>query len=166
MNQLIRIIITIYITLGTFLAFKFTFQKQLKQKELLLLPNKRKRALNVAQSLIDKHFKKAEGDIPRRRLISNLKRLFDIEYSGEQGIVDYYNFAQNWLDILQPILNSKRKQSRNKRYVYGLGDLTEKEVPLPNEQLENLYKNCPYTETIDAKVAACIIGISDTEIIN
>ncbi|HTA63227.1 MAG TPA: SNF2-related protein [Bacteroidia bacterium] len=133
--------------------------QKLKQKELSLLPNKRKRALTVARILLDKHFKKTK-EIPRKQLIDNLKKLFDTSHAGEQGIVDYYHFAQNWLDILQPILNKKRKQNRRKRFVFSLNDLTDKEVPLPDDQLERLIKNCPYTETIDEKVAACIIGIS------
>jgi hypothetical protein len=105
-----------------------------------------------------KHFKKTK-DVSRKQLIDKVQKLFSVDHPEEHGIVDYYLFAQNWLDILQPVLNKKRRASRKKRYVISLNDLTEREVLLPDNQLEQLYKNCPYTETIDEKVAACIIGI-------
>src|SRR6185437_3001489 len=132
--------------------------RKLKQKELYLLPNKRKRVLLVAHSILEKHFHKTK-ELPRKQLIDKLKKLFGTEHSEEHGIVDYYHFSQQWLDIFQPIVNKKRKQSKKKRFVYSLNELTYNDVPLPNAQLESIYKNCPYTETIDEKVAACIISI-------
>lgn len=133
--------------------------KKLKQKELLLLPNKRKRVLRVAQEILDKHYKKAK-EINRKQLIVNIKKLFNTDHAEDHGIVDYYHFAQQWLDVFQPVLNKKRKLHKKKRFVYSLNDLSDKDVALPDSQLESIFKNCPYTETIDEKVAACIIGIA------
>jgi len=132
---------------------------KLKQKELYLLPNKRKRALLVAQNILEKYFDKAT-ELHRKKLIDKLRKLFTTDHSDEHGIVDYYHFAQQWLDIFQPILNKKRKLHVKKRYTYSLNELTYKDVPLSDEQLEKIYKNCPYTETIDGKVVACIIGVA------
>lgn len=87
--------------------------QKLKQKERHLLPNKRKRALSVAEKLLDKHFKKTK-DVTRKQLIDKVQKLFSTDHPEEHGIVDYYLFAQNWLDILQPVLNKKRKASRKK----------------------------------------------------
>jgi superfamily II DNA or RNA helicase len=144
--------------------------KQLRRKEFYLLPNKRKRALDVAQIILDKHLKildlkkvqneeKKEINRGRIKLINKVKELFDIDAQNEFGVVDYYLFAQEWLDIFQPVINKKRKSNRKKRYVVSLNDLNEKDILLPNEQLEKIYNSCPYTDKMDEKVAACIIGI-------
>lgn len=71
-------------------------------------------------------------------------------------------FAAQWISILQPWLDEKRSLIKKKRTVYNLNSLIRdyKKITFSPDQLGNIIDNCPYTEKIDNKIVACIIGVS------
>ncbi|WP_163325532.1 SNF2-related protein [Draconibacterium mangrovi] len=135
--------------------------KLLQQQEIASLPNKRKRALFVAQHLMNKQLKKAqkEGDYQRKSLLTKVLRTFKSSAKKEDDFsIDLYAYSQIWLDILNPFLYLKREANRRKGYY--LNDLKkEKDIVFAEEQLREILNNIPYTKQIWKNVAACIIGV-------
>lgn len=138
------------------------FITKMRQQEVELLPHKKRRALKVAKTILQKKLNK-EKDRTRKSLLRRTIGLFITE--KRDLIVDYYEFAQQWIEILQPYLDEKRAGDKRKRKVYNLYSLERdyKRIDLSNEQLQQIIDQCPYTEQIDQKIAACIIGTASTE---
>lgn len=134
------------------------FVKRLRKNEIDLLPHKRKRAITVARALLKQKLSKAETPTERQVIKDAQSLLTEDTVSGH--IVDYYQLSQLWLDILQPELDRRREANSNKRNVISLQNLKSAKNPCPIsiDQLEYILENCPYTESIDQKIAACIIG--------
>lgn len=137
------------------------FIHEMQEQEIQLLPNKRKRALEVALAILESKLKK-EKDVSVREKMNEVLRLF--RHSSKDFIVDYYKFAEQWIQRLQPYLEQKRRENKRKRRVYNLKSLTReyKKIDLSYEDLESIIQHCPYTEKIDNRIVACIIGIGKT----
>ncbi|MEI9918939.1 MAG: SNF2-related protein [Bacteroidota bacterium] len=134
------------------------FIERMRQEEVKLLPNKRKRALAVAQSILNKKLKYETPElIP---VIQEVLRLFNA--SSKEFIIDYYRFAEQWIKILQPYLNEKREQAKRKRRVFNLNSLVKdhRTIKLSHPLLLQILENCPYTDRVDNKIVSCIIGVS------
>ena len=136
------------------------FTTLMRQREIDLLPHKRRRALAVAQYILKKKLDK-ETDITRKALLR--QTLFLFQPSIKTTIVDHYEFAAQWIEILQPYLDEKRLNNKRKRMVFNLKSLERdhKKIDLPSELLQKVIDECPYTEQIDQKIAACIVGVCD-----
>lgn len=134
------------------------FVKKLHEKERHLLPEKKRRALDVAEYILEKKLNK-EKDSESRILINQLLSLF--KFPDKDFIVDFDGFADQWINFLQPFLDKKREQAKRKRAVYNLDSLKREylSIPLDREDLKQILESCPYTENIDSKIAACIIGV-------
>lgn len=135
------------------------FIHEMQEQEIQLLPNKRRRALEVARAILESKIKK-EKDVKMREKMYEVLRLF--RHSSRDFIVDYYAFAEQWIARLQPYLDQKRRENKRKRSVYNLKSLIReyKKIDLYYEDLEAIIEQCPYTEKIDNRIVACIIGIS------
>ncbi|MBI1184227.1 hypothetical protein GC194_08140 [bacterium] len=134
------------------------FIKLMRKKEIEMLPNKRKRAIEVARAILESKLKKTKDAETRRFLNENIKLL---KPNNEEVIVDFYEFAKQWIDVLKPFVDNKRALNKRKRNVYNLSSLRRDymDIDIDNTQLRKIATNCPYTDRIDNKIAACIIGV-------
>ncbi|AEW01667.1 hypothetical protein A4D02_06590 [Niastella koreensis] len=133
--------------------------RKLRMVEKSLLPNKKKRALNVAERLL-KQYLSHEKDITiaRRELIQKLLNILSHKIS-DNSIVDFDRFADSWLVVLQPIIDMKRSKQLSRRKVITLKDLTIKDVTLSNEELSEIYEGCQTATGLDEMISACIISV-------
>lgn len=129
-----------------------------KEKERSLLPFKKRRALEVAEYILNSKLKGNNFNSEEKTTIrSHLKLL----KSGPDFAVDYELLADEWVSILQPILNEKRKNLKRRRTVLNLSSLKkESKVDLPFEILNEILEKAPLTDDVDNKIASCIIGIA------
>jgi hypothetical protein len=130
--------------------------------EKLLLPQKKRRVLEVAEWLLTKRLLK-EKNLKTKRLMQENLLLFKTSIKAE--MVDFYSLSEMWLDILQPYINRMRDLPKNRRKALNLNTLRGewKRINLNDTTLQNILDNCPQAETIDGKIAACIIGVSTNE---
>jgi superfamily II DNA or RNA helicase len=137
--------------------------KLLLDNEINMLPSKRKRAIEVAKFILDKQFKLAEKDLPRRKLIKQVLEMFEPRIVNEEYNIDYYHFSQQWLDIFTPILAEKKRQQKKKdKKVLSLLDLRkDKSVELTNELLQKIVNDAPLIVNMWSRVASCIIGLPE-----
>ncbi len=133
--------------------------RKLRVQEKNVLPEKKKRALIIAERIL----KSIEGKLTikqrsEKELIRRLLALFGPD-QNDNSIVDYDKFAELWLSVLQPALDEKRNKQLRKRKVITLRDLTEKDINLDEKILQNIYDHCQVATTLDEMIAACIIAI-------
>lgn len=130
----------------------------MQEQEIKLLPHKKKRVLEVAQAILRQKIK-SERDVATKSKLTEVTKLFT--KSAREMIVDYYKFAEQWIQILQPLLDEKRENAKRKRSVYNFTSLIRdhKKISFSRETLDEIIQNCPYTEKIDARIVACIIGV-------
>jgi superfamily II DNA or RNA helicase len=131
--------------------------KGLRRKEIELLPYKKKRALDIAKKALHYFFDR-EKDLERKKLIKAVTDIFDIENSSDY-ILDFNHFADLWLEILQPLLDKKRKAQLRKRKVISLRDIRPKDISLSIEKLQWLLDSCQYNNNLDEMIVSCIISI-------
>jgi len=132
------------------------FIKVMRKKEIEMLPNKHQRAIDVAKNVLESKLKKTKDEATKKLLQVNIKLL---KPNNEDVIVDFYEFAKQWIDVLQPILDKKRAKA--KRTVYNLSSLKRdhNSFEFDDVLLRRIAENCPYTDRIDNKIASCIIGV-------
>lgn len=136
------------------------FIERMQNEEVKLLPNKRRRALIVAESILKRKIKYETPElIP---VLQEVLRLFNP--GNKDFIIDYYRFAEQWIKILQPYLNEKRDQAKRKRRVFNLNSLIKDHriIKLSQPLLLQILENCPYTDRVDNKIVSCIIGVGNT----
>jgi len=131
----------------------------LKEKEIELLPPKKRRVLKVAKILLEKKIRGRKDDEVKKRIMRKLLRLFDSKIES----VDFEVLAQLWIKILQPKLEERRIRNKIKRKVFNLNSLTVGTAPgfinFKIEELKEILDKCPTSENINTKIASCIIGI-------
>lgn len=133
--------------------------RKLRLQERNLLPEKKKRALAVAEKILTALEEKLTvKHKSQKELIRNLLTLFKSELN-DNSIIDYDKFAELWLTVLQPALDEKRDKQMRKRKVITLRDLNDKDVKLDEKTLLNIYDSCQVATTLDEMIAACIIAI-------
>jgi len=130
-----------------------------KQKERALLPPKKKRALDVAEYVLERNLKRPDIESTTRTIIKAHMKLLK---PSNQVAVDYELLADEWITVLQPILNEKREKLKRKRTVINLSNLKGdyKKIDFRAEVFSTMLENAPITEDIDSKIASCIIGIA------
>jgi len=135
----------------------------LQQNEINILPNKRKRALEVAQFILTKQkdLEAKSKDKKRLQLITQLLGYFKPSTIDDELSLDYYMFSQQWLDILNPYLYEKKKSNKRRKNVITLNTLKKdfKNIHLSIPVLQNIIDNAPFATQTWSRVAACIIGI-------
>ena len=131
-----------------------------KKNERDSLPNKKRRVLNVVEHLLEKQFKfeSKEKNPEMLDLIKKLQQLF-YNYSDEDMSIDFLKFADEWLEVLKPLLKEKKLHSRRKELI-TLYDLKTKWVKryFDFEQLWRIYDNVPLVDKLENRIASCIIG--------
>lgn len=136
--------------------------RRLRMHEKLLLPNKKRRALKVAEMLLEQYIKQLKpGDIHKDKC-EELLGLFNLEPDASE-YVDFDHFADLWLSILIPALDKLKKKSLRQRKIFTLNDLSGKNVHLTSDDIDSLLINCQYASTLDEIISACIIGISPND---
>lgn len=122
------------------------------------MPYKKKRALNVAQFILEKSLKRKDNNQQVRDIVESLLALLK---PNSQSIVDYEFLADEWIAILQPHLNVKRGNIGRKKIVLNLSNLKQdyKKFDFTDRTFVQMFENAPVTEDIDSKIASCIIGI-------
>ena len=89
--------------------------------------------------------------------------VLDLKNEEEDSSVDYYQLAVDWIDFVQPILNKKRQKA--KRSLIHLGNIipTLKKINTKDLQFEHLENAIKLISPLDKRIAACIIGIPESE---
>lgn len=133
--------------------------KYFKEKEITLLPYKKKRALEVAGFILEKSSKRRDISPQAKEVVESLLQL--LKPNSQLG-VDYEFLANEWITILQPHLNEKKENLKRKKIVLNLSSLTQdyKKFDFTDKCFINLVENTPITEDIDSKIASCIIGVA------
>jgi hypothetical protein len=128
-----------------------------KQKERELLPPKKKRALEVAESLLTRQRQRKYASLEEHEMVDQLLKFLS---SKPIFIIDYEHFADEWITILQPYLNEKRANQGRRRKLFNLNSLkNNKQIILDQKTLSKIVNNTRFTEDIDSKIASCIIGV-------
>lgn len=132
----------------------------LKQKERELLPHKKRRALKVAEAVLRKWKKDKSISRGLSNSITDMLKLLNPKTSES---VDYERLAEEWVLILQPYLDKKRSESRSKKYIYNLSSLESdyKKITFTEKQLIEIIEHNPILDSIDSKIASCIIGVAN-----
>ena len=137
-----------------------SFVSILKNSQIDQLPNKKRRALNLLKELIGIKLKKREFfnqyDKPR---MTRLLDILNLKNEEEGSSIDYYHFAVDWIDFVQPILNKERQNA--KRWLIHLGNILRilKNLDTKELQLEQLENSIKLISPLDKRIAACIIGV-------
>lgn len=130
---------------------------ELIKKQRELLPRKKLRALNLLEKLLI-HYRKKYSDEGLREVSSNLLSLFTPS-PDDTLTVDYYQFAQLWLEILQPLIADKRSKSTRKVIDIKSMETELKKNPIGTEILERLYKSVPTISSLERRIASCIVSV-------
>ncbi|QNR24157.1 SNF2-related protein [Croceimicrobium hydrocarbonivorans] len=131
----------------------------LKDNELELLSPKKKRAIRVAEQILEKRSKQRNISEEERIIIKKLLRLFD----RNESHIDIEAFSKTWIDFLQPYIDDKRSRNKDRRKVFNLHDLITpneiRKIDFNIEILTAIYEEAPVYEEIDLKIASCIVGV-------
>ncbi|MBB6239943.1 superfamily II DNA or RNA helicase [Pedobacter sp. AK013] len=131
-----------------------------RTKERELLPPKKKRALEVVEYILIMKLKnkKIDADIK-----VSYQEMLNAIMGKSNEVFDYERLAEEWIQILQPILKRKRELLRRKKTILNLASLKNdyKEIQFEPDQLSEMIEGCILGEDIDKRIAACIIGISN-----
>lgn len=135
------------------------FINEVDKRFINMLPNKKRRALLMFKSPLNRYKGKKDITQERKKIINQLLSIFDPE-EDTYLTVDYYAFAQVLLDMIHPILVEKKIKKMGKAIVDVSSLITElSQSPLTDDQLKQLLTNVPATDKIEKRVASCIIGI-------
>ncbi len=133
--------------------------KLFKHKERELLPPKKKRALEVAEAIIEAKLKSKDISLILR---SNLNYSQNLLNSKTEEVVDFERLAEEWIDILQPYLDEKRRANKRKKIILNLSNLKNdyKKIDFEMINFEKLFDKCIIADDVDKRIAACIIGVA------
>jgi len=130
-----------------------------KKKERDLLQPKKKRALDVAEHILTMKLKSKQLKIEQETIYKSMLNLLK---PNPKETIDYERLAEEWIGILQPYLNEKREKNRRRKNIYNLTSLRNehRKIELNPETLNDIMEKMPIVESIDNKIASCIIGVS------
>lgn len=135
------------------------YLKILRDKEIELLPPKKKRALKVAKQIFEHRMKKRNVDKYEKQMLQELLKLFN----EKNKAVDFDEFAATWVDFLQPYLDNKRERNIRKRVSFNLNDLYRaseiNKMDFNLKHLQRILEDAPLHQDIDSKIASCIVGV-------
>lgn len=130
-----------------------------KTKERELLPPKKKRALEVAEYILQKKLKIKGLKKEDQEIYSYMLELIRL---NADEVVDLERLAEEWIYLLQPYLKIKRENNKRKT-ILNLSSLggDYKTINLKAVDLAKIAESCIIADDIDKRIAACIIGISN-----
>lgn len=131
-----------------------------KRKEKDLLQPKKKRVLEVAEHILTMKLKSKKNDVKAKLAF---KEMLSLLKPNPKDTIDYERLAEEWVSILQPYLNEKREENRRKKKIYNLSSLKSehKKIEIDIDELNNIIEKMPIVESIDNKIASCIIGVKN-----
>ncbi len=138
------------------------FIKLYRRNERAALPHKKRRALDVAEHLLERQVKHYENERDREQYMAReLLQLF--RYTTEEYVVDNEHFADLWLEVLLPMLQERREERRRSREFISIMDLKTNRLRahFPVEALRYIRENVRFQPPLDAQLAACIVGVTD-----
>ncbi|MDQ2773228.1 MAG: hypothetical protein M3Y54_22310, partial [Bacteroidota bacterium] len=148
------------------------FLSRLQAAERQLLPHRARRALDVAQHIVEEQLKflakTAVGDARIAPLREVAKLFRPVRITGEEGsvreevMVDYEKLSAFCLELLLPEVRKLRRASDNPRVIISLRNLKKhwKDIDLSVEVLTHLLQEVSLVSTVDYRIAACIVGIA------
>jgi superfamily II DNA or RNA helicase len=129
-----------------------------KKKERELLPAKKRRALEVADYILRLRKQQKMLGTELAYAITIMQHLLN---GKSDEIVDYDRLADEWIIILQPYLDTKRENKKNKKSEINLNGLKREhqKIALSADQLFQMAEQSIIAEAIDKRIASCIIAI-------
>ncbi|MFN0293120.1 hypothetical protein E5L68_017140 [Pedobacter helvus] len=136
--------------------------KFFQTKERDLLPPKKKRALEVAEHILQMKLKNKSMNIYEK---SAYKEVLNAVTGKSNEAFDFERLAEEWIQVLQPYLKTKRENLRRKRTILNLNNLksNHKEIILDIDHLSEMLERCMLGDEIDKRIAACIIGTASSQ---
>jgi len=138
------------------------FIARLRQAERELLPQRRQRALRLADRVLPEWTKAAfqRGDMPRVRLLQRIQRLLDPSQE-EQEHPDARGVADAWLHVIRPVQRRAKEEASRRRRLWKLDDLYAPliEAPVESAQLERAFARIPMLVPVSGRVVAMIVGV-------
>jgi superfamily II DNA or RNA helicase len=135
------------------------FVRLFREKERVSLPHKKRRALEVAEAILQRQWKE-ETKKQNGAMIALLADVLDaFKPSDKEFSVDYSRFSVLWLDILSGWLKDWRSSKKRRRWL-SLEDLirSRQSFTFSQVQLEYILAHLPLTDPLDLQIAACIVG--------
>lgn len=93
-----------------------------KQKERELLPPKKKRALEVAEYILERKIYAKESDT-NQSLKQSMRAMLNLLKPSSKDAVEFERLAEEWIEILQPYIDEKRELNKRKKTVLNLSSL-------------------------------------------
>jgi hypothetical protein len=77
--------------------------------------------------------------------------------------VDPYLVAERWLELIAPVFEAHRAETRKSRYIL-LRDIQPRLIanPIPYDVVVSAFLDLPVATPLDQRVSACIIGVPDS----
>ncbi len=136
------------------------FLDRLKTAERVLLPKKKQRALEEMETVLSRYRTDAsrDNDQPAMELY---KQLLDwLQHPGE-GIPDWNDLAERWLDLIRPGWYALLSRPRRNRPLL-LRDLRQQllgEGRLSHSAVQEAFSGVRQAQVLEERVVACIIGV-------
>ena len=146
------------------------YLKILQKNDKELLPNKKKRALEVSEVILwkiqkklrEKHKKVKSVDYYEQiQLIKELLEIYSPSDMIDNYSIDYNSFANSWLDIFVKPLDERKEKNKKWRKVFSIDDFktSYSDLNLTDDILKEILSKIKYKEKIWNNVIACIIAI-------
>ncbi len=139
------------------------FISNLEKNQLKLLPNKKRRALEMLKRLLHKYYADNNASLVRKKYVKQLLNFFQPNVEEDALSVNFYQFAQLWLDLIQPRMIELKKSNKSWKNVIDL-DVLRKDLeknPIPDIELKKMFESVITIDRLDKRIASCIIGIPD-----
>jgi len=136
------------------------FLDRLDESEPALLPKKKQRALDQMFEITRLYALKAQkaGDA---RLAAQWDALAAATKVRDGRRPDLETVAEYWLDLVRPLWFEKLKDRKKRRRPLLLKDLRSDLIkrPFAIGELEDKFRDVPYVDALDERIAACILGV-------
>ncbi|MCR8560390.1 hypothetical protein KXD93_22240 [Mucilaginibacter sp. BJC16-A38] len=141
-----------------------TYVTLFKAKERELLPPKKRRALEVAEQMLQKKMKSKIFKKTEQEMYATMLELIQLK---SKEVVDLERLAEEWVYLLQPFLKIKRENNKRKKTILNLASLVAdyKSILFDVNDLAKIADSCIIADEIDKRIAACIIALCD-EVVN
>ncbi len=133
------------------------YLKILQTNQIETLPNRKQRALRVAKYILEKKILKESGE--KKYMMKELLTFF---YPSDDQVdygIDYYKFAQQWIELFKPYIHRKRLKYPKKCISLNRLKRDYKEIEFSEKILNSLLENIPYTPPPWKNIVACILGV-------
>ena len=142
--------------------FLETFIRRLNEGERTLLSNKKQRALEEMENVLERFLKDAAKRIDQEKIDHYKKLLEMLQQPPLENQPDWDEVATRWLDLIRPIWYERlTAKGRNKPLL--LKDIRQfllgKEDSL-GPQISEKFASFPTLDPPDKRIAACIIGVT------